>query len=146
MHGGGRARARPAPTGRSDGCALSEGRAQALLLLVVERRLDYVAAEGLQALEQLVRRLAGAERDQRGGAGLELGSELLEEVVVDAGVGDLAGDRAGGGADGHAEQRGQEQQPDQAAPQRTAGRARAGRADRLVELDLAVGLVLDDDR
>src|SRR3954452_16055193 len=117
---------------------LAEGGAQALLVLLGERGLDDLAAVLAHAVHELVARVGLAERDQRGAAGRKVRTELLEEVVVGADVGELAGDRTARGPDRHAEQWCQEQQADQAAPQRAAGRTRAGRADRLVELDLAV--------
>src|SRR5262249_24742995 len=94
----------------------AQRRAQVLLLLVAQRRLDDFAAVRLEPLEQLVAGRGVAERDQRGAAGRQLGAQLLDEVVVDADVGELAGDRARRGADGDAQQRGEEQQADQAAP------------------------------
>ena len=65
------------------------------------------------------------------------------KLVVDAEVGHRAAERATGGAERHAEQRHEEDEADEAAPQRAARGAEAGHR-RLVQLDLAVLLALDD--
>jgi hypothetical protein len=136
-----------ATDGRSgDGLSRAERRAQVLLLVPAERALQDGAAVGLHPVDDLVARVRAAEEDQCRGAGLERLAEILHEVVAHAEVGHLAPDGSRCGADGHAEERGQEDQADQAAPHGAARGAGAGGADRLVELDLAVGLAFDDHR
>src|SRR5262249_55424733 len=106
---------------------------QALLGLVVERRLDD-AARDLDLVEHLVERDLADERDDGGAAGGELLAELLHELVIDSGVAERPRDRARRRADRDAEQGHEEDQPDQAALQGAAGGAAAGQGG-LVQLD-----------
>jgi hypothetical protein len=125
---------------------LAEPHADALLGLVVQRGLDDVTAERPQALEHLLGRVGATESDQGRRTGLELVTELLEEVVVHADVRHLPRRGAARGADGHAHEGREEDQADQAAPDRAAGGTGPGRAHGLMQLDLAVRPVLDHDR
>src|SRR6478735_6225098 len=69
---------------------------EVLLGLAVERGLDNVAAVLADARDDLVRRALAHEDHHGGAARLEVGAELLHEVVVDADVAEVPGRGAGG--------------------------------------------------
>src|SRR3954468_18284086 len=143
---------RGASEGAGRGALAAQRRLELRLRLVVERGLDHLAAVLVDARQNLVRRRLPHEDDDRRAFVAEPRAEVFEELVVDAHVGERPGRTARGRADRHAEERGEEDQADQAAPQRSARGTRAGRADPLVQLDLAVRAplenhdVVEDDR
>ena len=111
--------------------------AQRLLAAMVERGLQHHAARALDRLQHLVAGHLVDQQEQRGIARLEIGGELLHEVVIDAVIGQRPAERARRRAERRPEHRHQEDRADQQTPERARDGAERRGVEELVQLDLA---------
>jgi hypothetical protein len=87
------------------------------------------------------------QREQPSRPGLQgSAARILHELVVDAEIGELAAKRARRGADCGAHERHQENHADEGSQKSARQRACRGEVHHLVQLDLAVGVLDDDNR
>src|SRR5580700_1586630 len=115
-----------------------------LLVIVGQRGLQHGAAVPAHRLDGLVRGDLLHHQEQRRGARLEHATNLLLELLVDAGFGELTHQRAHPGPDGHPEDRDEEQQPEQESPEHPPGGAPADRMVVGVHVIAAVRVAVND--